>query len=145
MCQQTLTSILDSFNTTSSDIFASVVMSKDGLAMALASTQPEYPDEDKISSLSACLLRLGAKAMEDFAGGGLEEVLVKGRVGYLLAVPADQEIGLIVLASPKAEPGLIFSGMKQAAENIGHVFRNQVVENYSYSRCGSNGTLRHPG
>jgi predicted regulator of Ras-like GTPase activity (Roadblock/LC7/MglB family) len=132
MRQEMLTSILDEFNAKSTDIFVSVVMSIDGVTMALASTRPEYPDEDKISALCACILHLGAKIVEDFAGGGLEQVLVKGRIGYLLAIPTHQEeIGLIALTSTNAELELIFSEMKQAAESIGHVIRDQAVEIHS--------------
>jgi predicted regulator of Ras-like GTPase activity (Roadblock/LC7/MglB family) len=120
MGKKTFRSILDKFNATSADIRASVLMTKDGLALASASPQdrpdPGY-DEDRMSALSASILHLGHKFMDDFAGGELDQVLITGKGGCMLAIHG-HELALAVLVKPDAEAGLIFSQMERVVDSL---------------------------
>lgn len=129
MSQQILQSILDKLNATSADIRASVFMTKEGLALACASPhiQPAPGDEDRISALSASILHLGHKFMGDFGGGELDQVLIKGEAGHMLAVHDKEGLALTVLARPGAESNLIFPQMKLAVDSLRQTFRDPAL------------------
>ncbi len=121
MGQQLFKSLLDKLNATSVDILASLLMTKDGVALVSASPTThaslEGPDEDKMSALSASILHLGHKFMDEFLGGEIDQVLIRGKGGYMLAIHG-QELALAVLAKPDAEAGLIFTQMEQAMDGL---------------------------
>ncbi len=111
-----LNSILTELNGTSADIEASGVISTDGLMMA--SVLPASMDEDRVGAMSAAMLSLGDRTAQELNRGELEQVLIKGRLGYVLMTYAGDEAVLTVLAKPNAKLGLIFLDVKRAAENI---------------------------
>ncbi|MDD1627970.1 MAG: roadblock/LC7 domain-containing protein [Methylococcaceae bacterium] len=111
-----LTSILTELNGTSADIQASGVISTDGLMMA--SVLPAGLDEDRVGAMSAAMLSLGDRTAKELARGTLEQVLIKGALGYVLMTYAGEESVLTVMAKPNAKLGLIFLDVKRAAENI---------------------------
>lgn len=111
-----LTSVLNELNGTSADIEASGVISTDGLMMA--SVLPAGMDEDRVGAMSAAMLSLGDRTAQELNRGHLEQVLIKGRHGYVLMTYAGDEAVLTVLAKPNAKLGLIFLDVKRAAESI---------------------------
>ena len=111
-----LTSVLTELNGTSADIQASGVISTDGLMMA--SVLPAGMDEDRVGAMSAAMLSLGDRTASELARGTLEQVLIKGALGYVLMTYAGNEAVLTVMAKPNAKLGLIFLDVKRAAENI---------------------------
>lgn len=111
-----LNSILSDLNGTSADIEASGVISTDGLMMA--SQLPAGMDEDRVGAMSAAMLSLGDRTAQELARGELEQVLVKGKNGYVLMMHAGEEAVVTVLAKPTAKLGLIFLDVKRATENI---------------------------
>ncbi len=116
MLAEMLTSILSDLNGTSPDIEASSVISTDGLVMA--AMLPADMDEDRVGAMSAAILSLGDRTVQELNKGDLEQVLVKGSNGYILMTHAGEEAVLTVLARPKSKLGLIFLDVKRAAENI---------------------------
>ncbi|WP_027150587.1 roadblock/LC7 domain-containing protein [Methylobacter tundripaludum] len=111
-----LTSVLTELNGTSADIQASGVISTDGLMMA--SVLPTGLDEDRVGAMSAAMLSLGDRTAKELARGTLEQVLIKGALGYVLMTYAGEEAVLTVMAKPNAKLGLIFLDVKRAAESI---------------------------
>ncbi|TAK63795.1 roadblock/LC7 domain-containing protein [Methylobacter sp.] len=111
-----LTSVLTELNGTSADIQASGVISTDGLMMA--SVLPAGLDEDRVGAMSAAMLSLGDRTAKELARGTLEQVLIKGALGYVLMTYAGDEAVLTVMAKPNAKLGLIFLDVKRAAESI---------------------------
>jgi hypothetical protein len=111
-----LTSVLTELNGTSADIQASGVISTDGLMMA--SVLPAGLDEDRVGAMSAAMLSLGDRTAKELARGTLEQVLIKGALGYVLMTYAGKEAVLTVMAKPNAKLGLIFLDVKRAAESI---------------------------
>ncbi|MGR8930599.1 MAG: roadblock/LC7 domain-containing protein [Gammaproteobacteria bacterium] len=111
-----LTSVLTELNGTSADIEASGVISTDGLMMA--SVLPAGMDEDRVGAMSAAMLSLGDRTAQELNRGGLEQVLIKGHLGYVLMTYAGDEAVLTVLAKPNAKLGLIFLDVKRAANTI---------------------------
>ena len=116
MKAELLTSVLTELNGTSADIEASGIISTDGLMMA--SVLPAGMDEDRVGAMSAAMLSLGDRTAQELSRGSLEQVLIKGRRGYVLMTYAGQEAVLTVLAKPNAKLGLIFLDVKRAAESI---------------------------
>jgi predicted regulator of Ras-like GTPase activity (Roadblock/LC7/MglB family) len=116
MRAEMLTIILKDLNGTSADIQASAVVSTDGLMMA--SQLPSAIDEDRVGAMSAAMLSLGGRTAKELVCGDLEQVLVKGKKGYILMTGAGDESVLTVLAKPNAKLGLIFLDVKRAAESV---------------------------
>jgi predicted regulator of Ras-like GTPase activity (Roadblock/LC7/MglB family) len=111
MRSEMLTSILNDLNGTSAEIEASAVISTDGLVI----------DEDRVGAMSAAMLSLGERTSQELARGELEQVLVKGKNGYILMTHANQESVLTVVAKTNARLGLIFLDVKRAADAIGKI------------------------
>jgi predicted regulator of Ras-like GTPase activity (Roadblock/LC7/MglB family) len=120
MRQHLLMSILGELNGSSDDIFASSVLSSDGLtvATALAGAPPQDLDEDKLGAMGAAMLALGHRAAIDLVGSGLDQVLVTGQGGCILITHAGPDLVLAVLARSGTASGMIFSDMQRAANDI---------------------------
>lgn len=116
MRSEVLTSILSDLNGSSADIEASAVISTDGLVMA--ALLPSGMDEDRVGAMSAAMLALGDRTARELARGELEQVLVRGRQGYILMAHAGSEAVLTVVTKAHAKLGLIFLDVKRAAEAV---------------------------
>lgn len=116
MRSEMLVSILSELNGASADIEATGVVSTDGLM--IAAVLPATLDEDRVGAMSAAMLSLGDRTAQELARGELEQVLIKGKAGYVLMTYAGKEAVLTVLAKPNAKLGLIFLDVKRAAINI---------------------------
>ncbi|MEJ2590773.1 MAG: roadblock/LC7 domain-containing protein [Candidatus Thiodiazotropha sp.] len=116
MREDMLASILSDLNGTSADIEASGVISTDGLMMA--SLLPANLDEDRVGAMSAAMLSLGDRTAQELARGDLEQVLIKGKQGYVIMTHAGSEAVVSVMAKATAKLGLIFLDVKRAAEAI---------------------------
>lgn len=116
MREEMIISILNDLNGSSGDIEASAVISTDGLM--IASVLPAGLDEDRVGAMNAAMLTLGDRSAEELSRGELEQVMVKGREGYILMTHAGAEAVLSVLAKASAKLGLIFLDAKRAAESI---------------------------
>ncbi|MCV6613439.1 MAG: roadblock/LC7 domain-containing protein [Cellvibrionaceae bacterium] len=109
-------SVLSDLNGSSADIEASGVVSTDGLMMASKLTADM--DEDRVGAMSAAMLSLGDRTAKELSRGELEQVLVKGKNGYVLMIAAGSEAVVTVIAKPRAKLGLIFLDVKRAADSI---------------------------
>lgn len=87
--QQLLISILEDLNNTSTDIIASAVISTDGLPMA--TMLPSHLNSDRVGAISATLLALGSRSVQELACGELEQVMIKGKSGYILLSQAGKD------------------------------------------------------
>ncbi len=116
MRSEMFTSVLGELNGTSADIEASAIISTDGLI--IASMLPASMDEDRVGAMSAAILSLGDRSASELDRGELEQVLIKGKDGYILMAHASDEAVLTVVTKPKAKLGLIFLDVKRAAEEI---------------------------
>jgi len=117
MRDEILNSVLTELNGTSAEIEASALISTDGLMMA--AVLPQGMDEDRVGAMSAAMLSLGDRTSQELKRGELEQVLIKGKKGYVLMIYAGKEAVLTVLAKPNAKLGLIFLDVKRAAESLG--------------------------
>ncbi len=111
-----LTSILSDLNGSSADIEASAIISTDGLM--IAAMLPAGMDEDRVGAMGAAMLSLGDRTSQELQRGELEQVLIKGKNGYVLMAHAGRDAVISVMAKPTARLGLIFLDVKRAAEDV---------------------------
>lgn len=102
--QQLLISILEDLNNTSTDIIASAVISTDGLPMA--TMLPSHLNSDRVGAISATLLALGSRSVQELACGELEQVMIKGKSGYILLSQAGKDAVLVLVAKETGRLGL---------------------------------------
>ncbi len=100
----------------SPDIEASAVVSVDGLT--IASALPQDVEEDRVSAMSAAMLSLGERIANELGRGSLEQVYIKGEMGYVVLMSVGEEAVLTALAREKAKLGLIFLDMRRTAEAL---------------------------
>ncbi|MFZ2725658.1 MAG: roadblock/LC7 domain-containing protein [Methylococcaceae bacterium] len=109
-----LFSHLVNLNQFSNVIESAALVSIDGLVMA--STLPH--DEDHIGAIGAAMLVLGNHGIDKLVGGELEQLLVKGALGYMLITLISEEILLIALAKPDAKLEQLFLEKQHYAKTI---------------------------
>ncbi|MBI9051482.1 MAG: roadblock/LC7 domain-containing protein [Anaerolineaceae bacterium] len=100
----------------SPDIEASAVVSVDGLT--IASALPQDVEEDRVSAMSAAMLSLGERIANELGRGSLDQVYIKGEMGYVVLMSVGEEAVLTALAREKAKLGLIFLDMRRTAEAL---------------------------
>lgn len=116
MREEMLRAVLSDLNGSSADITGSAIVSTDGLM--IASMLPSNLDEDRVGAMNAAMLTLGDRSASELGCGTLEQVMVKGKEGYILMTHAGEDAVLSVVARPSAKLGLIFLDAKRAAESI---------------------------
>lgn len=119
MREQLLMSVLSDLNATSVDIIASAVISTDGLP--IATLMPKTLDQDRVGAMSATLLALGSHAASELACGELDQVMVKGKTGYILLNQAGSDAVLTLMAKESGKLGLILLDAKRAAKHIADI------------------------
>ena len=100
----------------SPDIEASAIVSVDGLT--IASALPQGVEEDRVSAMSAAMLSLGERIASELGRGSLEQVYIKGELGYVVLMSIGEEAVLTALAREHAKLGLIFLDMRRATEDL---------------------------
>lgn len=116
---EVLNQILRSLQTASADIEASALISEDGLM--IASALPAHMDETQISGMTATLSRLGARAASELQRGQVQEVIVRGELGYAVMMSATSGTLLLCVSNQRAKLGLIFFDMRRTIDALGQV------------------------
>ncbi len=111
-----LVSRLRDLQVASPDIEASALVSVDGLIMA--SALPADAEEDRVSAMSAAMLSLGERIAQELGRGVLDEVYIRGELGYVVLMAVGEDAVLTALARHKAKLGLIFLEMRRAADDL---------------------------
>lgn len=116
MRSEMLNQVLDELNSSSPDIEGTAVISIDGLP--IASLLVNKIDDERVGAMSAAILSLGDRTVEELARGSLEQVLVKGEEGYVLLTHAGEDAVLTVLAQSGAILGSVFLDVRSAVGKI---------------------------
>ncbi len=98
------------------DIEACALISEDGLV--IASALPQHIEEMRVAGMSATLLALGTRAAAELSRGELEQVLIRGKQGYVVMVGAAPGTLLMTLTRAEAKLGLIFLDLGRAAAEV---------------------------
>lgn len=99
-----------------SDIQAAAVVSVDGLTMA--SAMPGDTEEDRVAAMSAAMLSLGERIASELGRGGLDQVYIRGKNGYVILLSVGEDAVLTVLAGEDAKLGLVFLEARRAATDL---------------------------
>lgn len=116
MREDKLKAILTDLNSSSVDIEASALISTDGLVMGAILTAAM--DEDLVGAMTAAMLALGERTAHELKRGDLEQVWIKGSLGYVLICHAGPDMVVSVVAKPSAKLGLIFLDIKRAVKSV---------------------------
>lgn len=116
---EALHTVLNDLASASRDIEATLVVSRDGLTMAVHGTSG---DVDRLGAVCASLLAQGTATAQDLQRGELAEVLFKAERGYVLLVQAGPAAMLALLAGPGANVGMLFLEARRAAQAIAAAF-----------------------
>jgi uncharacterized protein len=101
---------------TTPEIEASAVVSVDGLIMA--SSLPAGVEEDRVSAMSAAMLSLGERISSELGRGMLDQVYIRGKLGYVILMSVGEEAVLTTLVREGAKLGLIFLDMRRTADDL---------------------------
>lgn len=111
--------ILQDLQVSSPGIQASAVVSVDGLT--IASALPQNVQEDRVAAMSAAMLSLGERISSELGRGDLDQVYIKGEMGYVMLMSVGEDAVLTTLAKAKAKLGLIFLDMQRAIDEIAEI------------------------
>ncbi len=100
----------------SPDLEGAAVVSADGLIMA--SVLPQDSEEDRVAAMSAAMLSLGDRIAEELRRGELEQVYIRGKVGYVLLSAVGPEAVLTILARSDARLGLLLLEARLATRDL---------------------------
>ncbi len=108
--------VLADLSANSTEVESAALVSMDGLMMA--SVLAPGADEDHVGAMSAAVLSISERTAEELSRGELEQVLVKGKSGYILITHAGPDAVITIVAKPTAKLGLVFLDVKRAANKI---------------------------
>ncbi len=117
--------ILLDLNEKSADIQASAIISTDG--MVLAAVIPNDMDEDTLGAISAGLYSFGSRSAKEFAGGMIEQIIVRYANGYFLMVHVGKELVLTVITKTHTELDLILLELKRTVEKITAYLNSEIL------------------
>jgi predicted regulator of Ras-like GTPase activity (Roadblock/LC7/MglB family) len=98
------------------EVEAAIIVSVEGLP--IASALPAEVDETKIAAMTAAMLSLGERASSELGKGEIEQIFVKGKDGYIIAMGAGSNAVLTISARKDVKLGLVFLDMKRAADRV---------------------------
>lgn len=108
--------ILKRLNSTSSDIQASAVMSRDG--HSLATVLGNEVNSVRLGAMCATLLSLGEKASVELKRGSLKQILIHGEEGYVLLLRIGEKAVLAVVSRPSANLGMMLVEARRTSNEI---------------------------
>jgi predicted regulator of Ras-like GTPase activity (Roadblock/LC7/MglB family)/type II secretory pathway predicted ATPase ExeA len=111
--------LLKGLQSRSPDVEACALISEDGLM--IASALPQELDETRVAGMSATLLNLGTRAAVELGRGEVNEVIVRGELGYAVMIHAGRGVLLLVVANESAKLGLIFFDMWEAIKALNEI------------------------
>jgi predicted regulator of Ras-like GTPase activity (Roadblock/LC7/MglB family) len=97
-------------------IIASAIVRSDGLV--LASELPKNADEGIVSAMSAAVLNIGKRSVNELNRGDLDKVIISGSKGDIVIRGVGRIALLSAITNPDSNLGLVLLEMKRAAEKI---------------------------
>ncbi len=107
-----LSSILQNFVSSTSEVQGAAVVTPDGLP--LASSLPGQMDEERVSAMSAAMLSLGERICKELTRGLIDRIFVEGDDGYGILTSCGEDAVFLVLANKTAKQGVLMLEIKRA-------------------------------
>jgi predicted regulator of Ras-like GTPase activity (Roadblock/LC7/MglB family) len=111
-----LSSVLQNFVSSTSDIEGAAVVTPDGLP--LATSLPMGIDEERAAAMSAAMLSLGERISSEFVRGDVDRIFVEGNKGYGILTSCGMDAVFLVLASQSAKQGLLMLEIKRTLSEL---------------------------
>jgi predicted regulator of Ras-like GTPase activity (Roadblock/LC7/MglB family) len=84
----------------------------------IASALPEGLEDEHVAAISAVIVSLGERITRELQRGTMEQVLVRGRNGYVFLTQAGPDALLTVITNPNAKLGMIFLDTKRTVKEL---------------------------
>lgn len=116
---ESLTRLLRNLASTTPNVEAAAVVDNDGLM--IASSLPADIADDAVAAMSAALLGMSERAVQELRRGQFELIMLRGSEGFTILARCGEEGVLTVLARPEAKLGLIFLDVTRTSKEITRV------------------------
>ncbi len=111
-----LNELLNQLKSSNPDIEAASIVTTDGLP--IASSLPPGVNEDRVAAMTAAILALAEKAVNELKRGEFQEVYIRGSNGLLLVINAGLEALLTIVARKNAKLGLVLLDARRIAKRV---------------------------
>ena len=101
---------------TSSGLDALALVSMDGAE--IASALFKGIDRARLSAMTLAAFTLSQQIGDEFERGGLQELYIRGKNGFIIFIPIANQAILFGLAHVDARPGLVLLELRHIAEKI---------------------------
>ena len=108
--------LLANLHEDSLEIEASALASDDGIM--LASHLRVGINEDRMAAMSAAMLSVGDRMVNDLLQGSSDRVMIQSKVGYVIVSAVTEELILTVVARPDAKLGMVFHDIGNFAKKL---------------------------
>jgi len=113
---QQLESRLHQLRSSSPEIQGVAIVSADGLS--IASVLSPDVEEDRVAAMSAAMVSLGERISAELGRGNLEQVYIKGEIGYALLTAVGPDAVLTVIAKGEARLGLLLLELRKSVKDL---------------------------
>ncbi len=113
---EALTGVLKELESKVREIDGGLIVRNDGLV--IASLIRENLDRDLVAAMSASLLNVSSRVLEELEKGSVEDLVVKGENGLIAIISVNPEIVLATMAKKDVNLGLLLLSMKKAKDKI---------------------------
>lgn len=110
-----LEKVLYQLHIDSLEIESSALISKDGLT--LVSQLNKGVNEDHIGAMSAALLSVGNRMIENLTHSSTNSIMIQSQTGYVIVTAVTDELLLTVMTRPDSQLGMVFHDIKTAANS----------------------------
>lgn len=113
---QQLEARLHQLQSSTPEIQGAAIVSADGLSIASV-LSPDI-EEDRVAAMSAAMVSLGERISSELGRGELEQVYIKGELGYALLTAVGPEAVLTVIAKGEARLGLLLLELRNTVRDL---------------------------
>ncbi|MHA2007737.1 MAG: roadblock/LC7 domain-containing protein [Promethearchaeota archaeon] len=111
-----LTDLLRKMEAMNPDIQGSAIVSVQGLPICSALARDV--NDGIVSAMSAAILSVSERAVEELARGDLKRILIEGVDGIIILSKAGENAILCVLVKPDASLGMVFLNIQSVSNKI---------------------------
>ena len=97
-------------------IIASAIVRTDGLV--LASVLPKNADEGIVGAMSAAVLNIGNRSVNELERGSLDKVIISASKGDIVICGVGEATLLSAITNPDSNLGLVLLEMRRASQKI---------------------------
>lgn len=84
----------------------------------IASALPEELEDEHVAAISAVVLSMGERITRELQRGTMEQVYVRGKMGYVFLSQAGPDALLTVITNPNAKLGMVFLDTKRTIKEL---------------------------